>query len=68
MKQTNQHITIKEVYERLVALEVKYDMKISEDRKTTKLFLRYIYLLLFLAFIDIAFSIIAAYVHIQIGG
>lgn len=64
----NRTITIKEVYERLISLEVKYDMKLVENRKNTRLFLRYVYLLLFLALIDIAFSIIAAYVHIQMGG
>lgn len=71
-----QTITIKEVYERVVALEVKYDgdtvysygyMKIAENRKTTKQFLGYVYFLAAIAVTDILFSIIAIYIHITMG-
>lgn len=64
---TEQIITIKEVYERVIVLEVKYDMKIAENRKTTKQFLGYVYFLAAIALADILFSIIAIYIHITMG-
>lgn len=60
-------ITIKEVYERVVALEVKYDMKIAENRKNTRMFVKYVYLLSFLTIVDITLSLFTIYLHMFVG-
>jgi hypothetical protein len=61
-------ITIKEVFERVIALEVKYDMKIVDDRKNTKKFEKYVYFLSFLTILDIALTLVAIYLHSYMGG
>lgn len=67
--QDDRVITLKEVYERVIALEVKYDLKLIENRKNTLMFKRYVYILSFLSFfVDIAFSLLAIYIHTNMGG
>lgn len=61
-------ITLKEVYERVIALEVKYDLKLIDDRRNTLMFKRYVYILSFLSFVDILFSVVAIYIHTVMGG
>lgn len=61
-------ITIKEVFERVIALEVKYDMKIVDDRKNTKKFEKYVYFLSFLTILDIALTLVAIYSLSYMGG
>lgn len=53
-----QIITIKEVFERLVALEAKYDLKISDDRKTSKYFKRFALFLLFFELVNFVLNVV----------
>lgn len=61
-------ITLKEVYERVIAIEVKYDLKVREDRTNTKRFVWFVYALVLLSVFDIAFSLLAIYIHTHMGG
>lgn len=61
-------ITLKEVFERVIALEVKYDLKIKEDRINTKRFTWFVYMLALFSIVDIAFSLLAIYIHTHMGG
>lgn len=50
-------ITLKEVYERIVALEAKYDVSLQGDDSRTKKFTYYVYLLAILVILDIALTL-----------
>lgn len=59
--QENKHgianITLKEVYERIVALETKYDISLAGDDTRTKKFTNYVYVLALLVILDIALTL-----------
>lgn len=56
-----QIITIKEVYEKAVAMEAKMDFKSKEDNKTTAKFYFYVWMLFFFEFINFILNIVLIY-------
>lgn len=46
-------ITIKEIYERLVQLEAKFDASRDQDYKTRKKFTIFVYVILFFEFVNL---------------
>ena len=66
--QDDRVITLKEVYQRVIALEVKYDFKIKEDRNNTRRFVRFVYILILFSTVDILFSLLAIYIRTRMGG
>lgn len=51
-------ISIKEVYERIVALETRFDILMDDNRSTSSRFLKYVYSLLFLSITNLVISIL----------
>lgn len=50
-------ITLKEVYERIISLEAKYDVSLEGDDIRTKRFTMYVFLLSMLIILDIVLSL-----------
>lgn len=50
-------ITLKEVYERIISLEAKYDVSLEDDDIRTKRFTMYVFLLSMLIILDIVLSL-----------
>lgn len=55
---TQNEITIKEVYERVVALEIKFDTVVNNNHRTTKKFTGFVYFLILMILIDMFIDIL----------
>lgn len=59
-------ITIKEIYERVIQLETKFDLDVAQTRKDISYFRTAIFFLLALELIDIILTIVMILVHFVI--
>lgn len=58
-------VTIKSLYKRIVALEVKFDAMWDENKEVRKQFKRYVEWLMFWVVLDVVFSIIFIWIHLR---
>jgi hypothetical protein len=65
---TNMKVDIKDLYERLISLEAKFDLSYSKSLETSAKFEGYVFWLFFLSGVNIALTIISIIVHIFIFG